>query len=130
MPDNKGNAPMPWYIVYTYTVTDPKTGKRWHKPSEMVIANMLFVLWDHRRQQLLGDSDRELLEKIDGSFGFQSRRETAMATLLWELRKEHEQRYRALLSRAATETETLDREGIRLKQIIARIDDAVAISGN
>jgi hypothetical protein len=95
---------------------------------EMVMTNMLSVLREQNRQQRLGDQDRALLEKIERTFAFQSRREAAMAMLLWELRKEYEQR--TLLSHAATEGETLDREGIRLKQMIARIDDALAMSGN
>jgi hypothetical protein len=95
---------------------------------EMAMTNMLSVLREQNRQQRLGDGDRDLLEKIERTFAFQSRREAAMAMLLWELRKEYEQS--TLLSRAATEGETLDREGIRLKQMIARIDDALAMSGN
>jgi hypothetical protein len=94
----------------------------------MVMTNMLSVLREQNRQQRLGDGDRDLLQKIERTFAFQSRREAAMAMLLWELRKEYEQN--TLLSHAATEGETLNREGIRLKQIIARIDDALAMSGN
>ena len=95
---------------------------------EMVMTNMLSVLREQNRQQRIGDGDRDLLEKIERTFSFRSRREAAMAMLLWELRKQYEQS--ALLSHTATEGETFDREGIRLKQIIARIDDALAMSGN
>ena len=90
---------------------------------------MLFVLREHHKKQRLGDSDCELLQRIDGNFGVQSRRETAMAMLLWQLRKEYEQRCCTLLSHAATEDEMHEGERDYIKKIIDRIDGALAMDG-
>jgi hypothetical protein len=205
---------MPRYVIHTYTVTDPKTGRRWHQQnpwgiarlvmmhgdwkryvcpggprsesditwritstilngtwdnqfpiepdgemiscyvppetrhsirevhsvaealgaldrrfrnggmhSEMVMASMLSKLLEQKKHQRLRDQDCELLDKIEGTFGFQTRREMAMVMLLWELRKEYEQRY----CNAARQVAVLDCERERFKQIIKRIDDALSM---
>jgi len=95
---------------------------------EIAMANMLSTLRKLNKQQQLGDEDRHLLEKIERTFAFQSRREAAMAMLLWELRKEYEQRYCTLLS-PATEAQMPGAERKRFETIIDRIDNTLAMNG-
>ena len=40
---------MSWYIIHTYTVTDPKTGKRWHKQNPWDIARLVMTHGDWKR---------------------------------------------------------------------------------
>jgi len=88
-------------------------------PPEIVMANMLWTMRKINKRQQLEGRHRELLENIERTFAFKTRREAAMAMLLWELRKEHEQRCCTILSHAATEAEML----------IRRIDDTLTMNG-
>src|SRR5262245_2142336 len=40
---------MPRYVIHTYTVTDPKTGRRWHKQNPWDIARLVMKHGDWKR---------------------------------------------------------------------------------